>query len=121
MKYSGVVLDPNAFHYMDTNSSNILQEKKKRKSYRLNWFQHPIMTFIWLLLVLLIYLAIMHLNNTKHENDQTKDHDTREIKSYSIIKWSIKDLEVKNGLIYDLSQNIICSQNKVMCNHKRKI
>lgn len=79
------------------------------------------MTFIWLLLVLLIYLAIMHLNNTKHENDQTKDHDTREIKSYSIIKWSIKDLEVKNGLIYDLSQNIICSQNKVMCNHKRKI
>lgn len=63
----------------------------------------------------------MHLNNTKHEKDLTKDHDTREIKSYSIIKWSIKDMRGKNGLIYGLSQNIFfCSQNKEMCNHKRK-
>lgn len=31
MKYSGIVLDPNAFHYMDTNSSNVLQKKEKKK------------------------------------------------------------------------------------------
>lgn len=68
------------------------------------------MTFICLLSVLLIYLAIMHLNNTKYENDLTKDHDTREIKSYSIIKWSIKDLGVKNGLIYDLSEHYLQSK-----------
>ncbi len=27
---------------------------------------------------------------------------------------------VKTGLIYGLSQNITCSQNKEMCDHKRK-
>jgi len=47
----------------------------------------------------------MHLNNTKHENNLTKYHDTREIKN-SIIKWPIKDLKVKNGLIHSLSQSI---------------
>lgn len=41
------------------------------------------------------------------------------MKSYSIIKRSIKDMGVKTGLIYSLSQNITCSQNKEMCDHKR--
>lgn len=40
----------------------------------------------------------------QHENDLTKHHDTREIKSYSVIKWSIKDMGVKTGLIYGSSQ-----------------
>lgn len=90
-------MDPNDFHYMDTNS---FQKIKKVIQVELVPAPPQQIIFILLLSILLIYLAIMYLNNTKHENDLTKDHDTREIKSYSIIKWPIKNMRVKNGLIY---------------------